>query len=133
MYATTPSVIFWHKIVSKERTFMTNTIQAMNSQYADNNVLYSLLFFLHFTDPKLGIIDIDAPISQFDEDSLLIAGTFMELNLGIDIPDEMLLNKTKTFRLIAEEIRLLPKLSNEEFQKKLLLDKAAWRALLDTN
>jgi len=112
---------------------MTKTIRAMNGQYADNHLLYSLLFFLHFTEPELGVINVDAPISQFDQDSLLIAGTFMELNWDIDIPDEMLLDKTKTLRQMANEIRTLPKLKDEEFQKKLLLDKVMWKALLDMN
>jgi hypothetical protein len=113
---------------------MTNTIHAMiTSPYADNHLLYSLLFFLHFIYPDLEHIDVDAPISQFDEDSLLIAGTFMELHQGIDIPDAMLADKTKTLRQMADEIRLLPKLTDELFQKKLLLDIASWRSILDMN
>jgi hypothetical protein len=64
---------------------MTNTIHALiNSQEADNHILFSLLFFLNFQ--KLGPIDIDTPISQVDEDALVIAVSLAESMLGIDTP-----------------------------------------------
>ena len=113
---------------------MSNTLQAIiNSPYADNYILYSFLFFLHFTGLESGTIDVDIPISRFDQNNLLVAVTFMELHQGIDIPDEMLLDKTKTLRQMADEIRILPKLKDTEFQQKLLLDLATWRTILDMN
>jgi hypothetical protein len=96
----------------------------INIQVCDNHILYSLVFFLQFIDPDLGIIDVDAPISQFDEGNLVLAVSFMEMNMGIDVPDEYLLCN-KTLRQLADEIRLLPQLTDSDFRKKLLLLKAA--------
>jgi hypothetical protein len=46
---------------------MTNLIHALlNSHEADNNVLFSLLFFLHFQE--IESVDVDRPISLLDED-----------------------------------------------------------------
>jgi hypothetical protein len=111
---------------------MTNTIHALiNSHKADNHVLFSLLFFLHFQ--KLGPIDINAPINQVDEDGLVIAVSLTESLLGIDTPDSYLVDRTKTVRQLSNEIRSIPKLSDSDFQKKLLLNIAGWRALVDMN
>jgi hypothetical protein len=113
---------------------MTNIVQAItNSQICENHILYSLLFFLHFTDPDLGDIDINTAISQYDEDLLVVAISFVELHMGIDIPDNMLLDKTKTLRQFADQIRVLPHLTDTEFQKKLLLDIALWKSLMEVN
>jgi hypothetical protein len=111
---------------------MTNTIHALiNSHEADNHVLFSLLFFLHFQ--KVENISIDGPISQVDEDALVIAVSLTESHLGIDTPEEYLVDKTKTIRELSNEIQLLPKLSDSDFQKKLLLNIAGWRAIVDMN
>ncbi|MBN1396847.1 MAG: hypothetical protein JXA06_02335 [Bacteroidetes bacterium] len=113
---------------------MTNILQAItNSQICDNHILYSLLFFLHSTDPDFGHIDVDTPISQFDEDLFIVATSFTELHLGIDIPDAMLTDKSKTLRQFTDEIRVLPHLTDTEFQKKLLLDIALWKSLVEVN
>jgi hypothetical protein len=55
------------------------------------------------------------------------------LHIGIDIPDNMLLDKTKTLRQFADEIRVFPHLTDTEFQKKLMADIAGWRAIIDVN
>ena len=53
--------------------------------------------------------------------------------IGVNTPDSYLEDTTKTVRQLAAEIRALPKLTDGEFQKKLLLDKAAWKAAVDCN
>jgi hypothetical protein len=63
----------------------------------------------------------------------MLAVAFFELHQGIDIPDAMILDKSKTLRKLAEEIRHLPKLTDETFRKKVMMDKASWRAVLDRN
>jgi len=113
---------------------MTNFIQAItNSQQADNHILYSLLFFLHFISSDLDQIDVDIPLSQFNEDLFIVATSFVELHNGIDTPDDMIADKTKTLRQLAQEVRTLSKLTDEQFQKKLLLDIALWKSLLEVN
>jgi hypothetical protein len=111
---------------------MTNLIHALlNSHEADNNVLFSLLFFLHFQE--IESVDVDGPISQLDEDLLVIAISLMDSTFGIDVPESYLEDKTKTVRKLADEIRGLPKLTESEFQKKLLLSIAGWRSIMDMN
>jgi hypothetical protein len=114
---------------------MPNPIYTIvNSQVADNHCLFALLFFIHFIElPDLGTIDVDKPISQFDPDSLVLAVLILEMIMGVDTPDRYLEDTTKTVRQLAAEIRMLPKLSDKEFQKKLLLDKAGWNAAVDHN
>jgi hypothetical protein len=68
-----------------------------------------------------------------DEDGIVIAVSLMESLLGIDTPEEYLVDRTKTVRQLAQDIRLIPKQSDSDFQKKLLLNIAGWRALLDMN
>jgi len=99
---------------------MTNLIHALiKSHEADNNVLFSLLFFLHFQE--IESVDVDGAISLLDEDLLVIAISLMDSTFGIDVPEGYLEDKTNTVRKLSEKIRLLPKLSESEFQKKLLL------------
>ncbi len=106
---------------------MTNLIHALiNSHEADNHVLFSLLFFLHFQEVES--VDVNGPISQVDEDLLFIAISLMDSIFGIDIPESYLEGKTKTVRKPAEGIRGPPKLSDSEFQKKSLLSTAGWRS-----
>jgi hypothetical protein len=53
---------------------MTNSIHAIiNSQEA---IKYSLLLFLYFEELVLGTIDVNAPISQFGENGLVLAVSF---------------------------------------------------------
>jgi hypothetical protein len=68
-----------------------------------------------------------------DEDLLVIAISLMDSIFGIDVPESYLEDKTKTVRKLAEEIRGLPKLSDKDFQKKLLLSTAEWRSIMDMN
>jgi len=78
-------------------------------------------------------IDVDSSISQFDPDSLVLAVSILKMIIGVNTPDSYLEDTTKTVRQLAAEIRALPKLTDGEFQKKLLLDKAAWKAAVDCN
>lgn len=113
---------------------MSNTINAfLNTQPADNHVLFALLFFLNFEDePRY--FDIDAPISEIDEDTLVSAVVLLETILGIDVPDSYLTeNKTRSLAQLAEEIRALPKLSDEQFFKKLKVNILDWKAVMNRN
>lgn len=112
---------------------MTNSVNAiLESQDAPNYILYSLLFFIHLEQPDIEI-DIHAPIEGIEEHVLVLAVSLFEIIQGINVPDEMILDRTKTFQQLADEMRLLPKLSDEEFQKKLMLTKAAFRLEKDRN
>jgi hypothetical protein len=112
----------------------TNTVrEILYSQDADNSTLYSLLYFIHLTLQNLDEIDVNAPIETIDPDLLVLAVVFFELHQGIDLPDEMLENKTKTLRQLAEEIQTLPKISDEEFRGKLLRTKAVSKSVVDHN
>lgn len=113
---------------------MPNIIRAiLNSQDADNSTLYSLLYFIHLTLRDLDTLDVDAPIEIIDPDLLVLAVVFFELHQGIDLPDEMLEDKTKTLSELASEIRTLPKISDEEFRRKLLRTKAVSISVVDHN
>jgi hypothetical protein len=114
---------------------MSNSINAfVTSQSADNHVLYSLLFFIHFEEPELGNIDVDTPISDIDEDTLIVAVSLLETILGVDTPDKYLLeNKSKSLRNLASLIRELPKLTDETFCKKLKQDILTWKLIVERN
>ena len=106
---------------------MLNTLYALIKSNADNHVLFTLLFFLYYQG--IETIDINSPISQITDDQLIIAVSLLETLHGIDVPDEYLADKTKTIRKLSDEIRSIPKLSDTEFQKKLMLNNAAWRSI----
>ncbi len=89
-------------------------LNTLNSQQADNHILFTLLFFLYYQG--IETIDINSPISQITDDQLIIAVSLLETLHGIDVPDEYLADKTKTIRKLSDEIRSIPKLSDTEFQ-----------------
>jgi hypothetical protein len=112
---------------------MSNTVTSiLESHDAPNHILYSLLYFIHHEQPELEI-DINAPIEHIEEHVLVLAVCLSEIIRGIDVPDKMILDRTKSLQQLADEIRLLPKLMDEEFQKKLLLTKTAFRLDEDRN
>jgi hypothetical protein len=113
---------------------MFNPLFALvNSQAAENHTLFSLLFYIHLVHPILAPINIDGPLNQIDEDGLIVAVSMLELLLGVNTPDEYLQDATMTIRQLADKIRLLPKLSDDEFQKKLLRDISIWRSVVNAN
>lgn len=114
---------------------MTPTINAFIAcQDADNHILFSLFYFIHFEDPELGNIDVDRPISEIEENTLIVAVSLLESVLGVDTPDSYILkNRSKSIRQLAEEIRALPKLSDEAFFKKLKQDILTWTVVRDRN
>jgi hypothetical protein len=96
-------------------------------------ILCSTLYFIHLEQPDIEI-DINTPIESIEEHVFLVlAVSLFEIIQGINVPDEMISDRTKTFQQLADEMRLLPKLSDEEFQKKLMLTKAAFRLEKDRN
>jgi hypothetical protein len=51
----------------------------------------------------------------------------------LDVPDALFEDRTKTLFLLTDEIRKLPRLTDEQFQKKLMPLKAALSAEADRN
>jgi hypothetical protein len=113
---------------------MSNTIKAfLNTQPAENHILYSLLFFLNFENEN-GNVNVDAPISDIEEDTLVLAVSLFETHQGIDVPDSYLTeNKSKSIRQLADEIRELPKLSDDAFFKKLKEIILSWQTVIARN
>jgi len=113
---------------------MSNTIKAfLNTQPADNHILWALLFFLNFeVEPKQ--FNVDGPISEIDEDDLIVAVSLMESILGIDVPDSYLIeNKSRSLRQLANEIRDLPLLTDAQFAMKLRESILSWQAIMNRN
>jgi hypothetical protein len=53
----------------------------ITSQHENNHLLYSLPFFLHFTEHDLRNIDVDTRITHFNENNHVLAVSFMEMNM----------------------------------------------------
>ena len=65
---------------------MSNSVNAfLSSQPADNHLLFSLLYFIHFEDPELGPIDVDWQIGDIDADTLILAVAFWESLNGVNV------------------------------------------------
>jgi hypothetical protein len=63
----------------------------------------------------------------------LAVGLFETIH-GIDVPDDYIQNnKKKTLRQLADKIRLLPKLTDEKFQKKFMICKALLKIVNERN
>lgn len=105
----------------------------LKTQPVENQVLFSLLFFLNCEDED-GTFHADAPISEIEPYVLIVAVSLFESNQGINVPDSYITdNKSKTLRQLAEEIRALPKLTDEAFCKKLKQDTLTWRVMMERN
>lgn len=59
------------------------------------------------THTRSGSIDVNAPISQFDQEGFVLAVGSFEMYHGIDFPDEFLPDNRKTLRQLADGIQLL--------------------------
>ena len=63
-----------------------------------------------------------------------MAVRFFETHHGIDDPDSFLTaNKSKTLRQLVDEVRALPKLTDEAFFKKLKQHMLEWRVIMNRN
>lgn len=99
---------------------MSNTVNTfLNSPITDSHVLFGLLFCLNYED-NTKIYDPETPINQIDENLLILAVSLLEHIIGVNTPDEYLLeNKNKSLRDLALEIQALPRLTDAQFAEKL--------------
>ena len=104
----------------------------INTPPVENSVLYSLLFFINGIGDTL-VIDTDTQIRNIEENILTCSVHIIEMILGIEVTDDILANKKQSLRQLAETIKMIPKLSDEAYEKKLMNAKFWWRSVIDSN
>jgi hypothetical protein len=99
---------------------MSNSVDVfLNSPVTDSNVLFGLLFCLNFEDVN-NFYNSDTRISDIEEHVLVLAVSLLETILGVNTPDEYLLEyKNRTLKELAEQIQLLPHLTDVQYKIKL--------------
>jgi hypothetical protein len=113
---------------------MSNIFTAfLNTQPVDNHVLWGLLFFLNsIVEP--GEVTPDTPINTIIQDDLVLAVCILEDILGLDVPDEFILdNQNTTVQQLAENIRDLKKLPEDIYLARLQRNKNMWKAWTNKN
>ena len=112
---------------------MTSLVHTFESTpVAENSTLFTLLFLINGL-VDCAVTDVDTPFCSIEEATLTFAVHMIELLNGIDIPESLLANKKKSLRKLADEIKVLPRLSDEVYEKNLMTSKFWWRAATETN
>ena len=99
---------------------------------AENSTLYALLFLINGL-VDCAVTDVDTPLCSIEDATLIFAVHMIELLNGIDVPENLIADKKKSLRKLAEEIKILPRLSDEVYKKNLMTSKFWWRAATETN
>jgi hypothetical protein len=113
---------------------MSNIFTAfLNTQPVNNHVLWWLLFFLNsIVEP--GECNPDTQISTINQDDLVLAVSILEDILGLDVPDEYILdNQDTTVRQLAEKIRDLRKLPDDVYFERLQQNQIMCKAWTNKN
>lgn len=112
---------------------MTSLFQTYASTpAAENNTLFALLFLINGL-VDCAVTDVDTSINNIEDATLIFAVHMVELLNGIEVPESLLADKKKSLRKLADDIKVLPRLSDEVYEKKLMTSKFWWRAVIDGN